>query len=268
MYTEFSETMRHCPGPCPAVTAVYHVFADASYQVTHPPLPPSHCIFLYVTDGEGTLSLNGTSVTLFPETICLFPSDTVFQYHTNGSLWTFWWFEFGMDSLLPGDLQRISRPADPFFFSLCEKILEQHLLGQYSTASACLGALLSYTGILSPEKADASYQRELFQKAQSEILRRLDSVTVGEAAAAVGVSPRTLNTLFRKFSGQPPKEYILSAKIRNAEYLLRSTSKSITEIASILGFSSPFHFSACFKQHHGIAPLQYRQTCLSALLPE
>jgi two-component system response regulator YesN len=40
---------------------------------------------------------------------------------------------------------------------------------------------------------------------------------------------------------------------------LKYTSKSVTEIAALVGFLDPKHFSKVFKKHTGFSPLQYRK---------
>ena len=54
-------------------------------------------------------------------------------------------------------------------------------------------------------------------------------------------------------------DYIVNAKMENAVILLNSKKYSISEIATLIGFSSTSHFIALFKEKYGITPLAYQK---------
>jgi len=45
--------------------------------------------------------------------------------------------------------------------------------------------------------------------------------------------------------------------MQKAQHLLTNTSKTVKEIAELLGFESPCHLSKQFKTHTGFAPMHW-----------
>ena len=64
----------------------------------------------------------------------------------------------------------------------------------------------------------------------------------------------------------PLKQYILRAKIEQANFLLTDTNKSISEISRELGFSDNHNFSRTYKRLTGLTPSEYRDTFSKRLL--
>lgn len=58
--------------------------------------------------------------------------------------------------------------------------------------------------------------------------------------------------------GITPHSYILALKIDSAKIYLKSTRKSITEVAYLLNFSSSNHFASVFKKYTGYTPTYFR----------
>jgi AraC-like DNA-binding protein len=56
----------------------------------------------------------------------------------------------------------------------------------------------------------------------------------------------------------------VNTRIQKAEDLLINTAKSVKEVAKILGFESPSHFSKQFKQRVGTAPGDWRNKFIRA----
>jgi AraC-like DNA-binding protein len=56
--------------------------------------------------------------------------------------------------------------------------------------------------------------------------------------------------------------YVCEVRLREAERLLLTTKKSVTEIAIEVGFSTASYFIDRFRVLHGVTPHQYRQDCL------
>lgn len=83
--------------------------------------------------------------------------------------------------------------------------------------------------------------------------RWIEFKSLGEIADACHVAPAYLCRLFKKFDRQSPYQLLLRLKMNHAAVLLQSGT-SLTDIADLLQFSDPFHFSRTFKKSMGISP--------------
>lgn len=63
--------------------------------------------------------------------------------------------------------------------------------------------------------------------------------------------------LFAKTTGETMKQYLAKQKLDYAKYLIKSRNLSLTEISSLLNYSSIYSFSKSFKKHFGISPSEY-----------
>ncbi|MBQ2875840.1 MAG: helix-turn-helix transcriptional regulator [Clostridia bacterium] len=72
------------------------------------------------------------------------------------------------------------------------------------------------------------------------------------------VSEVYFRRIFKKTLRISPKQYILSLRIDKAKELLSEGLCSVGDAAELCGFSSPYHFSRCFKQITGRTPTEYR----------
>ncbi|MBN8215578.1 MAG: helix-turn-helix domain-containing protein [Spirochaetes bacterium] len=73
------------------------------------------------------------------------------------------------------------------------------------------------------------------------------------------VSANHLYKLCVKHHGMPPLRRITQLKMRRAEELLRQTRYPIDRIAALMGYASPFAFSAAFKRETGSSPSLARE---------
>ena len=83
--------------------------------------------------------------------------------------------------------------------------------------------------------------------------------TVGELAAAAGVSRATLARRFTESVGQPPMAYLTEWRLALAAELLREPEATITAVARRVGYATPFALSAAFKRVHGLSPAEHRR---------
>ncbi|MDP2242419.1 GlxA family transcriptional regulator [Pseudomonas sp.] len=77
-------------------------------------------------------------------------------------------------------------------------------------------------------------------------------------ASYVDVSRRQLERLFQKYLHCSPSRYYLKLRLIRARQLLKQTSISIIEVASVCGFVSTPHFSKCYREYFGIPPRDER----------
>jgi AraC-like DNA-binding protein len=82
---------------------------------------------------------------------------------------------------------------------------------------------------------------------------RLDAV-----AKEAGMSPSHFSRIFRKVMGLSYQEYLNSRRITMAKNLLRTGSRSVTEIAVSVGFADSTGFGRIFKKLTGQTPSAYR----------
>ncbi|MER7451088.1 helix-turn-helix domain-containing protein [Nocardia beijingensis] len=83
-------------------------------------------------------------------------------------------------------------------------------------------------------------------------------LTLDDIAAKAGMSTRTLNRRFREHTGTTPLQWLLRARIRQAQHLLEATSHPVDRIAGQVGFGSPTAFRDRFKRVVGTSPHSYR----------
>ena len=85
-------------------------------------------------------------------------------------------------------------------------------------------------------------------------------LTVCEVADAVSIHDRYLYTLFLRYEGISPKEYILKRKLETAADLLTHTDLTVVEISAAAGFADVYGFSRIFRAKMGTSPSRYRKT--------
>lgn len=85
-----------------------------------------------------------------------------------------------------------------------------------------------------------------------------EPLSLDSLAIQCKVSVRTLTARFRREMGTTLNDYIQHERVREACYLLRHTSYSLSDIAFLLSFSSQSYFAQVFRRHAGRTPRQYR----------
>ncbi|CUH39594.1 Carnitine catabolism transcriptional activator [Jannaschia seosinensis] len=87
-----------------------------------------------------------------------------------------------------------------------------------------------------------------------------EPVSPATLADQVGMSTRQLERLFRRYLDRSPKRYYMELRLGRARNLLMQTDMSIIEVALACGFTSPSHFSKCYRGHYGKTPYRERGT--------
>ncbi|MGW7467885.1 helix-turn-helix transcriptional regulator [Streptomyces xantholiticus] len=77
-------------------------------------------------------------------------------------------------------------------------------------------------------------------------------------AAHAGYSRYHFVRAFRAVYGQTPGQYLSRRRVERAQEMLRTANLSVTEICTLVGFSSLATFSARFKKQTGLSPSEYR----------
>lgn len=84
-------------------------------------------------------------------------------------------------------------------------------------------------------------------------------LSIDAIAKRTGVTPRTLEAIFRKSIGETPGAYYLRLRLTAARKLVVDTRISMTDIAARTGFSGASSFSRAFARAFGMAPVRMRR---------
>jgi AraC family transcriptional regulator, glycine betaine-responsive activator len=83
-------------------------------------------------------------------------------------------------------------------------------------------------------------------------------ISPAELADAAGMSTRQLERLFRRYLNKSPKRYYMELRLERARNLLMQTDMSVISVALATGFTSPSHFSKCYRAHYETTPYRER----------
>jgi AraC-like DNA-binding protein len=83
--------------------------------------------------------------------------------------------------------------------------------------------------------------------------------TVAELAREAGLSRTVLSERFRHFLGEPPMAYLTRWRLLLGARALGTTSRSVAQIASEVGYESEAAFNRAFKREYGRPPARYRR---------
>ena len=89
-----------------------------------------------------------------------------------------------------------------------------------------------------------------------------DPLTLTQLADIVGLSARQINRLFRQHLGISTLDFYNKLRLEKAQFLLRDSLLSVSEVSQATGFSSLAHFSRNFSQAYGESPSRYRTSAL------
>ena len=85
---------------------------------------------------------------------------------------------------------------------------------------------------------------------------------VKSLASSLGISKRQMERLFQQEMKQTVQQYCRQLRLGYGYWLLLNTPKSITEIATVTGFSDSSHFNRCFRSRFATTPSHARQSKL------
>lgn len=114
----------------------------------------------------------------------------------------------------------------------------------------------------------------MLQQSNAETLQSIEQVksyirkyytrhlTLDSLAGMTGLNPNYFGSVFKKYTGKTPVEYINFIRVEKASELL-SIGYSAAKASSSSGFNDPFYFSKVFKKIKGVSPRDYRKSPLN-----
>ena len=122
--------------------------------------------------------------------------------------------------------------------------------------------LLLFLSALPAEPPRRSYtgaQVALAKAASARLLEQTEGKrTVAALAAEFGVTAAQLTTCFRGVYGMSPAAFLRAQKMHAAAVLLRSTDRTVLDIAGQFGYDNGSKFAKAFRSVIGVTPNAYR----------
>lgn len=112
------------------------------------------------------------------------------------------------------------------------------------------------------ELATNRIDKAIIDKAVRLVEENMDNTefSVAHLAREMGMSRSKLFTKLKGIADQTPNDFIVTIRLKRAAYmLLNNPELSISEISSIVGFTTPRYFSKCFKDAYQTTPIAYKK---------
>ncbi|BBH24196.1 hypothetical protein Back11_55410 [Paenibacillus baekrokdamisoli] len=90
-------------------------------------------------------------------------------------------------------------------------------------------------------------------------------LTLASLADMFHINENYLSGLFKQNAGVTFSDYVTKLRMGKAEQLLRENELKLTDIATLVGYSSSSYFSTSFKKFYNVSPKEYREQYLASL---
>ncbi len=260
------------PPPPPDCPCQIHMagtsYCDGSYVIERRRENATDWVFEFVERGYGTLTVEQETCHPAAGDLYLAPARTNHRYASSAdNPWTKLWINvsgplpgtlvsmFGLDGVI--HVPNFSRPE--LFKELHHRLRRHPEAAHHRIGPEFLTALVTTAA------ADRAASCQPHRTPEGKLLRsRLDSLifsptpSLEEMAQWISRSKVQTIRIFKRDFEETPAQYLLNRKLDAARELLRTTPKTIKEVAALLHFSDEYYFASLFKRKTGLAPGRYR----------
>lgn len=237
-------------------------------------------LMIYCVDGAGQLDCGERRYRIGSGDVMLLPKGVAHRYAADPEQpWTIYWLHFN-GRLAEALCQHCGLSAPRFHIGVQPRVvrifdgLSELRRGAYQLTEFIQGchqiqALLSYLALLVRQGQPDSGGNLDWARVRATMQEHIHGqLSLDMLAASVNVSKYHFIKKFKAWSGQSPIQYFIHMKVQRACYLLDSTTMSVKEVASALGYDDVYYFSRQFKKVVGLAPSSYRHHRGALLAPQ
>lgn len=156
--------------------------------------------------------------------------------------------EFNIDGILP-----LENLMENLVYSLINREGEDSVILQ-KTVALMLTSFLAYKDILVSKVSTNDYVNHLKSAVMNYIHTDYRDASLSVLAAKLGLSHTYLCKWIVTNLGMSFKELLVEHRFKVAEYLLKTTNLSVTDIASAVGYENPSYFYRQFRKRNGKTP--------------
>ncbi|WP_165942898.1 AraC family transcriptional regulator [Marinomonas flavescens] len=235
-------------------------------------------LLIYCIEGKGKIRVNQKNIAVNSGDLVVLTRGTAHQYASSANFpWTIYWCHF--DGVLSDDfINHLEIPIDKFvihlglhsnlvneFEALLEARHSSYHLNAFINAANQLRQILTHIALLQPlvrsQDADSFDLEKIHSLMHAHIHEQLNIDTL---ASCVNLSKFHFIKRYKEATSTTPINHFIQLKIERACHLLDISTRTIAEIAFMLGYNDAYYFSRIFKKIMGISPTQYRKLQVGA----
>lgn len=254
------------------ITEAGHFTAEKDYMVqreTH-----DSFLLLYTINGEGSVKSGDFEFTLSRDFAAIIDCHIPHKYHSISDKWEFLWIHFSGCGVMP--LFDIAYPNNTLH-SVCmenaedfeERIdsiiteVRQNDIAAHIHISSHMHSIFNAVCLAALEKDNVRIKHNSADDVRAVVKyiekNYFNPITVDDMIQEIHVSKYHFIRRFSRTMGITPYSYLTNYRINMSKRLLRTSSRTVAEIAEICGFLDTSNFITHFKKHTGQKPLQYRR---------
>ena len=240
------------------------------YSIPH---AHSHTELFYIVGGDGQFQINGQ---LFPvqahQLVVVNPNilHTEVSYEAHPLEYIVLGIE-GLELTIPDtDEARYciySFPEDNPVLTCMQKILQEMQDRKPEYQTLCLAYMdiimvaLMRSASVSVTQAHARFPTNRQCAAVRHYIEQhyKENITLDLLAEKASINKYYMAHAFKREYGVSPINYLIACRIQEGKRLLAETDLSLSQIATVLGFSSSSYFSQSFRNAEGTSPTEYRK---------
>ena len=256
-----------------------HFYMTVCYVTGSPQTPPDRdnvhihdSVEFYILEkGDISFFVGGNIYNLAPGDVILSkPNETHHCIQNSYSVHDFFclWFSPACEVLLSdflkhpdgeGNLIRLSDEDKQQLLAMCRKTYEQAQAGKsVSACSSAIGVLELCRDAVHMFPESQSIPDELNTILQTIEAKMETIASIKDLCDELFISQSTMLRLFRRHLGVSPHEYLEARRLAMARELLKE-GKSVTDTASLTGFTNTSVFIRLFRRRFGTTPLKFKQ---------
>jgi signal transduction histidine kinase/ligand-binding sensor domain-containing protein/DNA-binding response OmpR family regulator len=107
------------------------------------------------------------------------------------------------------------------------------------------------------DSSDEKLLNKVIKAIQSQIQN--SDLSVEMISQQIGISRVHLHRKLKELTGQAPRDFIKTIRLKQASQLLMNNDANVSEIAFSVGFSSHSYFTNCFRDYFGLSPSEFAE---------
>jgi len=231
---------------------------------------PDH-ILIFCTEGRGLLNIDNKTIKISSGDFIYLPSGSTHSYSADKQdPWTIYWLHFD-GSLAHQFYQYLKLPDYHINIGVQPRVIRvfdgvaalrhsSHNVSEFIQGGHQIQALLSYVALLAQQRQPYSDKGLDWESTRALMQQHIHGQLKLETLAATAqLSKFHFMKKFKALTGESPIQYFINMKMQRACYLLDSSSRTIRQVASELGYEDAYYFSRLFKKTIGLSPDHYRQ---------